>query len=475
MSVISPDGSTSMLALSSHLRAAVCIAARLRTGVRALTMWPWRERLDPVGTPAVRCEHGSRESDSDSSESDEDDDSSTADAPVPPSNKCRSRSSGVTSEASSTPQRPSHAESSLPALPTPSRRRFRSVSAALAAAAGPLGCGPASSARSSFIAVARDCRHCQSRARVAPEDPYHAFFECTAGSLPTLRVALLQATREMWLKLLASLQRCVLQFTQPLASDGDDAEDEALKAAFAIAVAAVTGLDASVLTPELIFLSYRLLWVLQWSASNVPPTAAVAASLGALFDVVFLRRSALRSFANQWVDWSVKWTRVFGEEWRRLCRPVPDAAVTAEAAVATVPASDAPPAASSGAVPQGVRAACAATPSVTPPRRTDRTVWERGRARAPVSSLTRAAAGALPARAVALVGAGGMPVVGARAQGAGPQAGGGGAQAQALMEGGQAALGCLAALRATTAPVLAVPVPVGACEQPWEADRAGVG
>jgi hypothetical protein len=39
-----------------------------------------------------------------------------------------------------------------------------------------------------------------------------------------------------------------------------------------------------------------------------------------VFDVAFLHRSALRSFSNQWVDWSAKWNGIFGSEWRRLCR-----------------------------------------------------------------------------------------------------------------------------------------------------------
>jgi hypothetical protein len=66
--------------------------------------------------------------------------------------------------------------------------------------------------------------------------------------------------------------------------------------------------------------SYCLLWVLPWSASNVPVNAAAATALDTVFDVAFLHRSALRSFSNQWVDWSAKWTGAFGSEWRRLCR-----------------------------------------------------------------------------------------------------------------------------------------------------------
>ena len=52
----------------------------------------------------------------------------------------------------------------------------------------------------------------------------------------------------------------------------------------------------------------------------MPASAKVASSLGAVFDVMVIRRSFLRTFSNQWVDWSDKWTCLFGAEWRRLCR-----------------------------------------------------------------------------------------------------------------------------------------------------------
>jgi hypothetical protein len=35
---------------------------------------------------------------------------------------------------------------------------------------------------------------------------------------------------------------------------------------------------------------------------------------------IVLHRSSLRSFSNQWVDWSANWNGAFGSKWRRLCR-----------------------------------------------------------------------------------------------------------------------------------------------------------
>jgi hypothetical protein len=78
----------------------------------------------------------------------------------------------------------------------------------------------------------------------------------------------------------------------------------------------VSALNTSLLTEEWRFVSNRLLWVLPGSASNVPVNASAATALGTVtvFDVAFLHRSALRSFLNQWVDWSAKWNGIFGND-----------------------------------------------------------------------------------------------------------------------------------------------------------------
>jgi hypothetical protein len=180
------------------------------------------------------------------------------------------------------------------------------------------------------LAVARDCRHCGSSALVKPEDPYHVFFECTAGNLATLRVALLAAVKEIWLKLLTNIDYC-LQKAYPEARL--ITEELATTAA---ARALILLIDPTDLTNDLLFISYRLLWTLQWSSLNVPASATLATSLGKVFDLVFLRRSVLRTLANQWTDWSVKWTSTFGAEWRRLCLGAEAEAVLAAAPVPPV-------------------------------------------------------------------------------------------------------------------------------------------
>jgi len=164
-SVISPDGSSSIPALCGLRRSVVCSVARLRTGVCALRLWPWRvypprtpglsePHAEPVDPP--EHVHGSHDSDSDGSEDSDDSDG----PPVP-------------------------AVVAAPSIATPSVTK------------------------ESFYAVARPCRHCASDAMLAPEDPYHAFFECTSGAFPELRVAFAADVKNFLQRLFTQFLRCL--------------------------------------------------------------------------------------------------------------------------------------------------------------------------------------------------------------------------------------------------------------------------
>ena len=224
MSVISPNGSTSICALSSRPRVIICTAARLRTGVRALTMWPWRERLDLVGTAAIdppSLEHGARDSDSEDSDSDDDDDDAIsgvpatvkviAPSPLLPRQRASRSAVGALQRARSAPA--GGDESSLVRLSVDLH--------------------PPLTSRSTFLVIACNCRHCGSSWLLAPEDPYHAFFECTAGEFPVLRVRLWVAAKSEWLNLLNRLVQC-LRKAYPVNNDEE---------AFSLAKAAVDTLD----------------------------------------------------------------------------------------------------------------------------------------------------------------------------------------------------------------------------------------
>ena len=69
---------------------------------------------------------------------------------------------------------------------------------------------------------------------------------------------------------------------------------------------------------EAMWLTYRLLWAIPWSARDVPPSARAAARLGASFDDAVLSRHASRPLADSWIAWASKWTRRFGEAWTDL-------------------------------------------------------------------------------------------------------------------------------------------------------------
>jgi hypothetical protein len=120
--------------------------------------------------------------------------------------------------------------------------------------------------------------------------------------------------------------------------------------------------------------------LLPWSASNVPVNAAAVTALGTVFDVAFLHRSALtrRSFSNQWVDWSVKWTGTFGSEWRRLCRGS-DGEGSQQPEVQVDGGSSAPLQVSLNAAVSACSGACPAQPTVRelPVRTTRRDAWRQ--------------------------------------------------------------------------------------------------
>jgi hypothetical protein len=117
-----------------------------------------------------------------------------------------------------------------------------------------VGTPQANTHRPSFLAIARSCHHCRSAAQLAPEDSYHAFFE------------LISSLQGMWLKLLTSLQRVMSLLHRVVV--GSVADD--VTADRSAAQLAVSAMNTSLLTEEWRFVPYRLLWVLPWSASNVP-------------------------------------------------------------------------------------------------------------------------------------------------------------------------------------------------------------
>ena len=69
--------------------------------------------------------------------------------------------------------------------------------------------------------------------------------------------------------------------------------------------------------------NYRSSRIAYCGCSSGPPQifspSPLASALGVVFDEVTLRRAALRSVANSWMRWSLKWTLRFSSTWQRLC------------------------------------------------------------------------------------------------------------------------------------------------------------
>ena len=139
--------------------------------------------------------------------------------------------------------------------------------------------------------------------------------ECTVVDLASLRSELFTDAKRFIRKLLMQLQ-ISLRKVYPLEVD----------CPFIAAAVAATDLLALPPSgengdPELNFMLYRLLAALEWAESDVP-VSPVASVIGAVFDHIVLRRSALRTPANIWMRWAESWIVRFGVVWRRICVPI---------------------------------------------------------------------------------------------------------------------------------------------------------
>ena len=141
------------------------------------------------------------------------------------------------------------------------------------------------------------------------------FFEC-----PTSRIIqrdLIADAWGMWGRLLDKIEAAVL-------SEYQDTLPEIVTARNTIG--AVFNYHADGLEAQWLTGTYRLLcqWAIPWPASAVPEEATSARALGEVFDAATLSRHAARPLADAWVMWSVKWIKIFGENWADLIRK-PDA------------------------------------------------------------------------------------------------------------------------------------------------------
>ncbi len=143
------------------------------------------------------------------------------------------------------------------------------------------------------------CRFCGR----GQEHPTHAFFECSADRLVTLRVALLADAAVAWDRLLAKIEEAYESTYRDVLPDATETRSELITAYSD----AGDAFEAS-------WLTYRLLWAIPWSALDVPSSARAATLRGATFDEVILSRHASRLLADSWVAWSSKWTRQFKNE-----------------------------------------------------------------------------------------------------------------------------------------------------------------
>ena len=317
LSYLGPSG-TSIAALSNHQCNVVSIVAQLHTGNQALRRFPWRPRYSVrptslkqrTGTGIPGDDEEFSDTDTEASSSSEDESGQASDTTAGSTSTNEDEDNSTDSDSKSTSSAEEHdrnpnLNSSHPSSyrarsgrrrTTPSGRqdlvRRRPPNARLE---------PPSEVE--FRSSAQVCRFCG----LGQEHPSHAFFECSAARLVTLRAALLVDAAVTWGRLLTKMEEAYMGTYQDLLPDVDETRAE-------VASAYSDTSDPS----EAMWLTYRLLWAIPWSARDVPPSARAAARLGASFDDAVLSRHASRPLADSWVAWASKWTRRFGEAWTDL-------------------------------------------------------------------------------------------------------------------------------------------------------------
>ena len=296
LSYVGPGG-TSIVALSNQQCPIVSVVARLQAGNAALRRFPWRPRC-PVrppprtGSGVIGADDELSEADTTSSASSDEDDVVWPD----------------TAENDTLPETPSSspdAPSDAPRRVGQAARRRNSGGALHPTKHAPLRRLSTPGRLQSVTdprAAAMPCRFCGS----GHEHPAHAFFECEAGRLPSLRRALQDDAPRAWERLLGRIENTVLsEYGEPMPE-------------IQLAVLMLRGIYSNPTSMEARWLSHRLLWALPWPARAVPITAVAARALGAIFDLTVLSRHAARPLADSWISWASRWTRRFGEAWSEL-------------------------------------------------------------------------------------------------------------------------------------------------------------
>ena len=327
LSYLGPSG-TSIVALSNHQCNIVSIVAQLHTGSQALRRFPWRPRTSTrleaqaeprtgTGIPGDDDEFSDTDTEA-SASSDEDDaerDTETGSHDSDTDTVASSCSSEVETIRDTDSYRPTDTDSETCPMDTDdeytgsSNRssdsgRIRRKHPARNGPHGPLISRQFPPVDSEFRSAAQVCRFCGR----GQEHPIHAFFECSADRLVTLRTALLADAAVAWDRLLTKIEEAYESTYRDVLPDATETRSELITAYS----------DAAGDTSEAYWLTYRLLWAIPWSARDVPPSARAATLLGATFDEVILSRHASRPLADSWVAWSSKWTRRFGAAWADL-------------------------------------------------------------------------------------------------------------------------------------------------------------
>ena len=156
---------------------------------------------------------------------------------------------------------------------------------------------------SRFIVRRERCPLCNT----APLDPFHLASLCTNATMVAWRAHAQVEARNLLSKIAVLLKAGHNEMQRDVSSLGAEVSREA------------TALDVS--TPVGRFVLFRLVVMLPWSARAAEDDLSFypATIIGSLFDAYGLPNRLLRSLADTWGHWSIRWCWRLGNAWRTAC------------------------------------------------------------------------------------------------------------------------------------------------------------
>jgi hypothetical protein len=152
-----------------------------------------------------------------------------------------------------------------------------------------------------------------------PEDVWHVVLECSDRRYRVARQEMLDSVKVLLKTIGSALFEALEAYIEGYGSESYGGMLEAVKLSEALQDSAHDSYDWTSETGQ--FLLYRLLTVMPFGPttirygrqSRLTPVDKLARDLGQLFEYIDLPRRFLRRLSNEWIRWSYKWLKRFGD------------------------------------------------------------------------------------------------------------------------------------------------------------------